>query len=230
MLLLFFPEGEVLLEEFDDGFGISEGLLIDVINLFEGIGESGFTELTGLLVVVHNLVVEDGEVKSKSKSDWVAGVQGLGAGLGKLIVLEGSVLDGVELITFGALSNVSVVVTDHLVEESFGLIGSGNTHARVLDDINDRDALVVKLLLDLLFVGTESIIEFGVFWVLFDGGDGSNGGSLGSDLVLESNGEEVSLFSGEILDLGFDNSLEVFDHIVKSLGLLGNSGHENVLF
>ena len=108
---------------------ISEGFFIDIIDLLESFSESGFSEFTSLLMVVHNLVVEDREVKSKSKSNWVAGVQGLGAGLGKLIVLEGSVLDGVELITLGALSNVSVVVTDHLVEESFGLIGGGNSHA-----------------------------------------------------------------------------------------------------
>ena len=77
LLLFFFPEGEILLKEFDDGFGISEGLLIDVINLLESIRESGFTEFTGLLVLVHNFVVEDREVKSKSKSDWVAGVKSL---------------------------------------------------------------------------------------------------------------------------------------------------------
>ena len=129
LLLLFFPEGKILLKELDDRFGISEGFLINVINLFESIGESGFTEFTGLLVVVHNFVVEDGEVKSKSKSDWVAGVQGLGAGLGKLIVLKGTVFDGIKLVSLGALGNVSVVVTNHFVEESFGLVSGGNTHA-----------------------------------------------------------------------------------------------------
>jgi hypothetical protein len=147
-----------------------------------------------------------------------------------LIVLKSSGLDSFDFIGIGALSNVSVVISHHLVEESFGLIGGGNTHAGVLDDVDDRDALVVKLLLDLLLVSTEAIVEFGVFWVLLDGTDGSNSGSLGANLVLETNREEVSLFSGEVFILGFDNSLEVFDHIVKSLGLLGNSGHENILF
>mgnify|MGYP007004968377 CR=1 FL=1 len=32
-----------------------------------------FTKFACLLVVVHNFVVEDGEVKSKTKLDWVAG-------------------------------------------------------------------------------------------------------------------------------------------------------------
>jgi hypothetical protein len=230
LLLLFFPEGEILLKEFDDRFGISEGLLIDVINLLESIWESSFSKLTGFLVLVHNFVVEDREVKSESKSDWVASIEGFGTGLGKFVVLKSTVLNDIELITLSALGNVSVVITDHLVEESFGLISGGNIHAWILNDADDADALVVKLLLDLLLVLGESIIKFGVFWVLLDGRDGSNGGSLGSNLVLETNREEVSLFGGEILALGFDNSLEVLDHIVESLGLLGNSGHENVLF
>jgi hypothetical protein len=43
LLLFFLPEGEVLLEELDDGLGVSEGLFIDVIDLLESIGESGLT-------------------------------------------------------------------------------------------------------------------------------------------------------------------------------------------
>ena len=58
MLLFFLPEGEVLLEELNDGLGISEGLLIDIVNLLKSVRESGFSELAGLLMVVHHLVVE----------------------------------------------------------------------------------------------------------------------------------------------------------------------------
>jgi len=90
--------------------------------------------------------------------------------------------------------------------------------------------LIVKLLLDLLLVLAKGIVELGVFWVLLDGTDGSNGSSLGTNLVLESNGEKVSLFGSEIVVFAFDNGNEVLDHIVESLGLLGNSGHENILF
>ena len=90
--------------------------------------------------------------------------------------------------------------------------------------------MVVEFLLNLFLVSTKAIVEFRVFWVLLNSTDGSNSGSLGANLVLETNREEVSLFGGEVLVLRFDNGLEVFDHIVKSLGLLGNSGHENILF
>jgi hypothetical protein len=160
LLLLFFPEGEILLKELDDGFGISEGLLVNVVNLLEGVGESSLSKFAGLLVVVHNFVVEDGEVEGKSKSDWVAGVQALGAGLGVLIVLESTIFDGIKLASLGALGNVSVVISDHFVEESFGLISGGGLHAAFFDDINDSDALVVELLFNLFLVLSKSLVEF----------------------------------------------------------------------
>ena len=77
LLLLLLPEGEVLLEELDDGLGISEGLLIDLVDLLKGIGESLLTKLTSVLVIIHDLVVEDGEIEGESKSNWVASVEGL---------------------------------------------------------------------------------------------------------------------------------------------------------
>ena len=147
-----------------------------------------------------------------------------------MIVLKSTGLDSFDFISIGALGNVSVVISHHLVEERFGLIGDGNTHAGLLDNINNGEALVVEFLLNLVLVLAKSIIEFRIFWVLLNGTDGSNSSSLGANLVLETNREEVSLFGGEVLILRFDNSLEVFDHIVKSLGLLGNSGHEKVFF
>ena len=230
LLLFLLPEGEVLLEELDDGLGVSEGLFIDVIDLLESIGEGGLTKLTGLLVVVHHFVMEHGEVESQSQSDWVAGVQTLGGGLSELVVLEGTVLHRFKLVGLGALGNVSVVVSNHFVEECLGLIGGGDLHALSLNNVDDGDALIVKLTLDLLLVGRETVVELLVLGVLLDGTNGSNGGSLGADLVLETNGKEVSLLSGEVLILGLNNLLKVEDHIVESLGLLGNSGHKNVFF
>ena len=99
-----------------------------------------------------------------------------------------------------------------------------------LDDVDNGDALVVKLSLDLLLVGRETVVELLVLGVLLDGTNGSNGGSLGADLVLETNGKEVSLLSGEVLRLGLNDLLKVVDHIVESLGLLSDSGHKNVFF
>jgi len=118
-----------------------------------------------------------------------------------LIVIKSSILNDIELITFSALSNISVVISHHLVEESFGLIGLGNIHAGCLDNINNRDALAVEFLLNFVLVQFKSIIEFRIFWVLLNGTDGSNSSSLGANLVLETNREEVSLFGGEVFVL-----------------------------
>ena len=37
LLFLLLPEGEVLLEELDDGLGISECLFINIVDLLEGV-------------------------------------------------------------------------------------------------------------------------------------------------------------------------------------------------
>jgi hypothetical protein len=231
LTLFLLPEGKVLLEELDDGLGISEGLFIDVIDLLEGLGKSLLAELASLLMVVHNLVVEHGEVESKTKSDGVASVELLGEDVGLLVALLGTLLDGSEVVTLGGLGNVSVVITDHLLEEGLGLIVGGELEAVIADDANNSEADVVKLLFDLLLVGLESVAELGVLGVLLDGTDGADGATLGADEVLETNGEEVTLINGEVFaGLGLDGLLEEVDHILKSLSLLGNSGKENLLF
>ena len=230
MLLFFFPEGQVLFEELNDGLGISEGLFVNIIDLLESIRKCGFSEFAGLLVVVHDLVVEDREVESKSESNWVAGVERFRGLLGKLIVLKSAVLDGLKLISLSALSNISIVVSNHLVEESLGLIGGSLWVALSLNDFYDIHALGVKLAFDLLFVGGESLRILGVFWVLLDGADGSNGSSIGSNEVLESNGQKVSLLSGEVVSFGCNNLLKETNHVVELFSLLGDSSHENMLF
>jgi hypothetical protein len=123
--------------------------------------------------------VENREVESKTKSDWVAGIQTLKASLlSLLVVLESSLFHKVDLVRLSALSNVSIVVSHHLVEESLGLIVGSNLHARVFHSVDDLDALFVQLTLNFLFVDLESRIEFLVFRVLLDGGDGSDSSPL----------------------------------------------------
>jgi hypothetical protein len=98
------------------------------------------------------------------------------------------------------------------------------------DVVNDAHALVKKLSFNLLLVSQESIIELLVLWILLNSADGSNGGSLGSDLVFETDRQKISLFSGEVLGLVLNDFIKIKDHVVKSFGLLSNSSHENVFF
>ena len=174
--------------------------------------------------------MEHGEVQGKTKSDWVAGIQTLRGGGSELVILKGAILDSVKLATLGTLGNVSVVITDHLIEEGLGLISGGNFHAGALDGLDNGNALVVELLLNLFLVVGKTAVELGVLGVLLNCGDSSNGSSLGADLVLESDGKQVSLLSGEVLVFGLDNHLEVLDHVVKSLSLFSHSSHENIFF
>jgi len=231
LALFLLPEGKVLLEELDDGLGISEGLFIDVIDLLEGLGKSLLAELASLLVVVHNLVVEHGEVESETKSDGVACVELLGENVSLLVTLLSALLDGGEVVTLGGLRNISVVVTDHLLEEGLGLVIGGELEAVVTNDADNSEADVVKLLFDLLLVGLESATKLGVLGVLLDGTNSADGATLGADEVLETDGKKVTLINGEVFaGLGLNGRLKEVDHILKSLGLLSDSGEENLLF
>jgi len=90
-LLFFFPESEVLFEELDDALGITEVVLLELINLVESGLESEVSELAGLLVVLHDLVVEHGEVEGKAELDGVAwGKRDL---IGLVVSLEGLLLN-----------------------------------------------------------------------------------------------------------------------------------------
>ena len=97
---------------------------------------------------------------------------------GFLIVLKGTVSNLLELIWGSAFSNISVVVSNHLVEESFGLISGCHLHAAGLDSLDNFHALVVKFTFDLLLVAHQPLVELGILWVLLDGGDGPDGSSL----------------------------------------------------
>ena len=103
--------------------------------------------------------------------------------------MESSLLDFLKSGFSGRLGDISVIVTNHFLEESFGLVLGGEWEALVLHNLDNQHALLVQLGLDLLLVLPESVSEFLVLWVLLDGANGSNCSSLRSDEVLETNRE-----------------------------------------
>ena len=181
-----FPKGKVFLQQLNDWFGISEGFLINVINFFECFCKSSFSKLASFLVVVHDFVVEDTEVQGKSKSDWVASIEWLWELVGIVVSIKSSIFDLLESGIMGWFRNVSVVVSDHLVEESLWLVITGKTEALLLHDVYNLHALIVELFFNLFLVGGKSISKLLVLWVLLDGSDGSDGTSLGSNKIFES--------------------------------------------
>ena len=121
--ILVLPQGQVLLKEFNNALGITEVILLKLVNLIESILEGLVSELTGSLVVLHNFVVEDGEVKGEAELDGIAWGQ---LDLVSLVVsLKSLLLNLFHEVTFGVFSDVAVVITDHLDEESLGFTIAG---------------------------------------------------------------------------------------------------------
>ena len=119
VVLFLLPEREVLLQQLDDALGVTEVVLLELIDLVESRLEGVIRELARLRVVLKHLVVEDGEVKSQTELDGVAGGQRDLVSL--LVGLLSFCLNRLELVALGVFGNVAVVVTDHLDEEGSGL-------------------------------------------------------------------------------------------------------------
>ena len=220
-LLLFFPEGEVLLEELDDALGVAEVVLLKLIDFVEGLLEGVVSELASFGVVLQDFVVEDGEVEGEAELDGVAGRQIDGVGL--LVGGLGLLLDLLELGLLGVLGDVAVVVTDHLDEEGLGLVGAVASEDAGVDHVDDLLAVSLELLLDLVLVFKESTVEFRVLGVLLDGGDGAACGAFAADQVLEGNGEEVALVGVDGASLDNEDFLKEIYHVFEAFGLLSDS-------
>jgi len=143
VVALFFlaPEREVLLQELDDALGIAEVVLLELVNLVESILEGLVGELASGLVVLHDFVMEDGEVEGQAELDGVAGGQRDLVGL--IVRLERVLLNILEVIALGVLGNVAVVVADHLDEEGLGLAAGSLIQHVLLDHVDDALAVLL---------------------------------------------------------------------------------------
>ena len=229
-VVLFFllPERQVLLEELNDALGVTEVVLLEFIDLVESFLEGTVGKLAGSLVVLHDFVVEHREVKGKTELDGVAGWQGDLVGF--VVGLKSILLDLLELGTLGILSDVAVVVADHLDEEGLGLTVAVLGEDLVVNHINNLLAVAGKFLLDFGLVASEGIRELGVLGVLLDSGDGAASSALGADRVLEGNGQQVALIGGNFGTLDIKDLGEEVNHIFEALSLLSDAGKENLLF
>ena len=179
-------------------------------------------------MVLHDLVVEDGEVEGKAELDGVAGGQLDLVGL--VVSLQGRLLNLIEEGVTGVLSDVAVVVTDHLDEEGLGLTVAGLGENLGVDEVDHGLAISGQLIFDGGLVRGKSRSILGVLGVLFDGGDSAASGSLGGDQVLEGNREEVTLIGGDFGTFGVENNTKELDHIFEAFSLFGNAGKEDVFF
>ena len=178
-LLFFAPKSKVLLEKLDDGLGVTEVVFLKLINLIKGVLERLVGEVTSGLVVLHGFIIEDGEVEGKTELDGIA--RGKGDSVGFVVSGKGLLLDLFEIVTLGVLSNVTVVVSDHLDEKGLGLTIARLAQNLGVDHVNNFLAVTLELALNTGFVGLEGISKLCVLGVLLNGSDGSASGSLGRD-------------------------------------------------
>lgn len=189
VVTFIFPEGEVLSKKLDNWLGISEGLLITVIKFIKGVLKSFVTKFTSLLDITHHLIMEDWEVKGKTKSDGIAGIQAL---LGEHI----SILIGLKSVSFGAgksvvlgtLSNISAVVSNHLKEECLWFIISSLLDNISSDNGDDFITIAVQLIFNTMLVVSHVGCKLGILLVLLNCTNCADGSTLLWNEVLESNG------------------------------------------
>ena len=72
-------------------------------------------------------------------------------------------------MVFSILSDVAVVISDHLDEESLGLGRAALFQDIVVDDVNDLLAISIKLCLNLLLVVGKNTRKLGILWVCLNG-------------------------------------------------------------
>jgi hypothetical protein len=227
--LFLLPEGEVLFEKLNDTLGVTEVVLLELINLVKGALEGVISQLTGLGVILKHLIVENREVQSETELNWVACGQ---VNLVSLLVsFLGRVLYLLKTVIFCVLSNVAIVVTDHLDEEGAGFVSAALLINHLLvDDSDNFLAVSFELILDLFLVLEKRIVELGVLGVLLDGGDCAASGAFRRDQVLESHRQEVSFVGVHSTMLLHEDFLEEIDHVFEALSLLSDTSEENHFF
>lgn len=172
--------------------------------------------MAGLVGGVQDFVVEDREVEGQAEADRVGrgkvGLSNLGGGL---VGLQGLVGGTLAAVANGELSQVTVVVTLHLVVKDLGLAGLGGLDEVLVQDLQDVVADLGKLGLDLLAVlldqGNLALVALGLL-LLLDRGDDTPRGTAGTNDVLVGDGQEIPLLNGE-LNVGRGNDLHVLDHL-----------------
>ena len=176
--------------------------------------------------------MEDGVVESETKSDGVSSLEVLLSSLSSFLVSFMSVVSSfISLFTGSVFRDVSVVVSFHLMVEDLSLSVGGFGDEAGVDEVEDLVAVFVKFSFNFVLVASKETDILGslLLFLLFDRGKGSPSGSSGADGVLEGDGEEVSLFDGEVR-VGSDDFVHGIKHVLKAFGLLGDLGHVEVFF
>ena len=226
------PESEVVPDELHDSGGILVLVLLDLIDVSNGIVEGLLGQLAGFAGVVLDLIVENGVVEGKTEPDGMGGLEILLSLLsGALVGIMSVVTSLVVLSSGGVFRNVSEVVSLHFVVEDLILGVGGLDEQLAVNEVEDLIAVFVELALNLGLVASEEAEVLGslLLLLLLNGGKGSPGSSAGADGVLVGDGEQVSLLDGQV-SVGSHDLVHGVKHVLESLSLLSDLGHIEVLF
>lgn len=103
---------QVISQQLHDEGRILVAFLTQGIKLGNGVIKSLFGQMAGLIRRIQDLVVENGEVKRKAKTDWVGRSKvGLGNFGGILVSLEGLVGGPLALVAESEFGQITVIIT-----------------------------------------------------------------------------------------------------------------------
>jgi len=174
------PEGQVIPQQLHNKGGVLVGVLRNVVQFLDLILKLSPLHLALVLVIVQDLVVEDGEVQGKTQTDGVGDLKvlGLDAHLQLILVLL-AVLVLVLYVVLGVFLHVPVVVTRHLVVEDLGFLLGLVANQVVLQELENLLADLRQFVLHFFLVLGLSLLSVRValgVLLLLDGRDDPPGG------------------------------------------------------
>ncbi|KAG5272451.1 hypothetical protein AALO_G00165710, partial [Alosa alosa] len=204
VLLVAGPERQVVSQQLHDERGVLVGVLVQIVQVADGLVERLLGQLARLLGRVLDLVVEDGEVERQAQADGVRGGHAL-ADLERLLVGALGGLHGTgALLARGHLGQVAVVVALHLQVEHLalhlGLVAA--LDEELVEQVEDILTHGLQLLLDGLTVGAHQLqllfVAVGGRLLLDAGGD-TPGRAPRAYHVLVGHRQQVAVLVGEWL-------------------------------
>lgn len=155
------PQGQVVSEQLHDSGRVAVLVLLQTVEVGDGIVESSLGEFASVVGGVEDLVIEHGIVEGKSKSDGMCGLECLSLVACDLVCLLCELDNILALVPREELAEVAEVVALHLHEEDLGLGVLRVGDEGVIEEAEHIVANVLQLLLNLGAVALDQVDEAG---------------------------------------------------------------------
>merc|ERR1712125_293765 len=195
-LLVGRPEREVVTQQLHDESGVLVRVLLDIVELRDGILESGARHFASLVWILEHLVLEDGIVECETETNWVSHCQVLLGNLVSLLVSQPRVFGRLGLgVAVTELSDVPVIVGLHLLVEDLRLASRRLTDEAVVQETKNGVADFLEFCFDfaaILFRVLGLLVVALRLFLLFDARDNAPRSTAAADRVLVGHGEQVT--------------------------------------